>query len=93
MNGRDRIEDVRIVDHLRIGRAGRGNTAGMRRRPLFGPRTFPASPEADEASVGEAHLMPRDGQGPGDSDAVVELFQELVPGARIPWRAMLTRRG
>jgi hypothetical protein len=29
MIGRDRIEDVRIEDHLRIGRGRRGNTPGM----------------------------------------------------------------
>jgi hypothetical protein len=52
---RSSIHDVRIDDHLRIGRGRRGSTPGTR-RPFFGPRTRSASPEAGENGVGWAHL-------------------------------------
>ena len=53
---RDSIQDIRIEDHLRIGRGRRGKPARHTTRPFFGPRILSASPEADENGVGWAHL-------------------------------------
>jgi hypothetical protein len=54
--GRDSIQEVRIDDHLRVSRGRWGSAPGMRRRPFFGPRAHPASPEAGENGVGWAQL-------------------------------------
>ena len=62
---RDSIQDIRIDDHLRIGRGRRGKPARQTTRPFFGPRTLSASPEAGENGVSGsgnpehgAHLLP-----------------------------------
>ena len=49
---------TRIEDHLRIGRGRRGKPARHATRPFFGPRTLPASPEADENGVGSRARLP-----------------------------------
>jgi hypothetical protein len=57
-----RSKDLRIDDHLRIGRGRRGSLPGRRRRPLFGSRAPPASSEAGENGVAWARLA--SGNGP-----------------------------
>src|SRR4029453_123675 len=65
---RDSLQDVRIDHHLRIGQGRRGSMPGRRRRPFFGPRALPASPETGENPALTAHAPPRGFRGRAAGD-------------------------